>query len=228
MNLLTVIAIIWTVALLISIWLFSYKPIRYRAVPCCEEDAQDLEQAEESIFQEQNQFLEVFRRNVLRILQQEFVSIQIDEEYEITVELSAQCTFKAHENNSFKRIRNRFGYTVEDFQFALSKPLVAQESNGKSKSIFLYTACKRFIFKATRRREHKNLIEWLPEYLTHLLDYPNSLLPRYLGLYTLEQSDCSDPVFSLGSYNFVMMHNWFYVAQEISPIVKFDFKVYLN
>ncbi|KAI9352756.1 hypothetical protein BDR26DRAFT_203870 [Obelidium mucronatum] len=57
---------------------------------------------------------------------------------------------------------------------------------GKSESVFVTTLDGRFKFKTLRGSEIENLRLFLPHYLAHVSKYPNTLLPRYLGLYTFE------------------------------------------
>ncbi|KAJ3323903.1 hypothetical protein HDU76_013521, partial [Blyttiomyces sp. JEL0837] len=61
-----------------------------------------------------------------------------------------------------------------------------QLSAGKSDAVFFSTHDDRFLFKTLRGSEPENLKSFLPDFLSHISRYPDTLLPRYLGLYCFE------------------------------------------
>lgn len=131
--------------------------------------------------------------------------------------------FQVYDPVCFQKICSHFNYKTADFLDAFSQPLQLGPSNGKSSSIFLYTACNRFLFKTTRGDEGQNLLNLLEEYLAHLEENHESILPRYLALVSMDQNQVEDEVFAPGKYTFVLIANWFYT--DFFPVLKFDFKV---
>ncbi|ORY48206.1 SAICAR synthase-like protein [Rhizoclosmatium globosum] len=87
----------------------------------------------------------------------------------------------------FKIVRDSFGYTLKDFEEAIGNGLCdVEKSCGKSESVFFTTKNGKFKFKTLRGSEADNLRAFLPDYIKHTSQNPNTLLPRYLGLYTFE------------------------------------------
>ncbi|KAJ9065045.1 hypothetical protein DSO57_1023926 [Entomophthora muscae] len=97
--------------------------------------------------------------------------------------------FTDHAPVAFRLIRRSFGYTLGDFDKALSVPFGSVTATaGKSEAIFFLTQNNaKFMFKTLRNSEPDNLKALLPEYLEHIRRNPNTLLPRYLGMYTFER-----------------------------------------
>jgi hypothetical protein len=139
--------------------------------------------------------------------------------------------FVQHESGRFERIRAHFGYSSSVLAMALRRPLEIEISPGKSASsilqihlVFLHTHCKKFLFKTLQGDEPKSLCEFMSDYQEYLLAHPNSMLPRYLGLYSIERLDYFDVNISLfdNKSTFVLMANWF--DTDLFPILRFDFK----
>jgi 1-phosphatidylinositol-4-phosphate 5-kinase len=90
------------------------------------------------------------------------------------------------------------------------------------------TNCSTFLFKALRGQELANLIEFLPFYLEYLMNHPNSLLPRYYGVFSFQLRPSHRPDYEVGlldplaEHQFLLMGNWF--SSPLKPQLIFDFK----
>ena len=62
------------------------------------------------------------------------------------------------------------------------------EGAGQSGSFFFFSHDNRFIIKTLRGKERKNILAMLDDLLKHYQRYPNSLLSRIYGVYTIESS----------------------------------------
>ena len=62
---------------------------------------------------------------------------------------------------------------------------MAKESAGKSGSFFFFSYDKKFILKTMNDNEMDIFIKMLPDYLDHFIKYPNSLLARIYGIFTV-------------------------------------------
>ncbi|RKP25962.1 phosphatidylinositol-4-phosphate 5-kinase-domain-containing protein [Syncephalis pseudoplumigaleata] len=104
--------------------------------------------------------------------------------------------FTDHCPQVFAELRRRFGVQLAEIDEALCSPFEqVTRTAGKSEAIFFAThsgekdnACRRkFLFKTLRGSEPENLKGFLPRYLAHVRQYPDTLLPRYLGMFTFER-----------------------------------------
>ncbi|KAJ3417186.1 Phosphatidylinositol 5-phosphate 4-kinase type-2 alpha [Chytridiales sp. JEL 0842] len=111
---------------------------------------------------------------------------QTEQVYDWLIPGFGRVKFIDHAPLAFKTVRARFGISVDEVEEALSMACKAEMSVGKSESVFFYTHNNRFLFKTLRGSEPENLKQFLPEYISHISKYPDTLLPRYLGLYTFE------------------------------------------
>ncbi|KAI1314904.1 Phosphatidylinositol 4-phosphate 5-kinase 9 [Mortierella claussenii] len=88
----------------------------------------------------------------------------------------------------FQAIRQQFNYSLEDMDEALSQAMTVMRTPGKSDAIFFASHNHgRFLLKTLRGAEPDNLKGFLGDYWNHLQKFPNTLLPRYLGMYTFER-----------------------------------------
>ncbi|KAJ3017434.1 Phosphatidylinositol 5-phosphate 4-kinase type-2 alpha [Thoreauomyces humboldtii] len=110
---------------------------------------------------------------------------------------------------AFKAVRSLFDYTFAEVDESLARASIVEMSAGKSDSgrphshlgihislsylitcilVFFSTHNKRFLLKTLRGSELENLKSFLPTYVSHIIQNPSTLLPRYLGLYTFERT----------------------------------------
>lgn len=125
--------------------------------------------------------------------------------------------FTDHAPMVFRTIRQLFGYSLFELDSALSLPFSSVSTTaGKSEAIFFLTHNNaRFMFKTLRGSEPENLKAFLPDYLNHIRRNPNTLLPRYLGMYTFEKT----PMTSTQSTSNTMNSSPFDPANENSANV---------
>ncbi|KAI9597785.1 hypothetical protein BDF19DRAFT_284915 [Syncephalis fuscata] len=103
--------------------------------------------------------------------------------------------FTDHCPQVFADLRRRFGVQLSEIDEALRNPFEqVTRTSGKSEAIFFATDAgektsprRKFLFKTLRGSEPENLKSFLPRYLTHVRQNPDTLLPRYLGMFTFER-----------------------------------------
>ena len=94
-------------------------------------------------------------------------------------------------------------------------PLRLMGTPGKSGSLFFFTQDMKYCIKTIPKHEAKLLRHILPPYVKHLQDNPNTLLPRFFGLYRVKPHRGSQ-------VRFVVMSNLFATSQLIHE--RFDLK----
>ncbi|KAG0351656.1 Phosphatidylinositol 5-phosphate 4-kinase type-2 alpha, partial [Gamsiella multidivaricata] len=111
-----------------------------------------------------------------------------DQVHEWNIPSYGRVKFTDHAPLVFQAIRERFNYTLADMDEALSQPMAVMKTPGKSDAIFFASHNHgRFLLKTLRGAEPENLKGFLGDYLAHIQKHPNTLLPRYLGMYTFER-----------------------------------------
>ncbi|KAF9359894.1 Phosphatidylinositol 5-phosphate 4-kinase type-2 alpha [Mortierella sp. AD094] len=111
-----------------------------------------------------------------------------DQVHEWNIPSYGRVKFIDHAPLVFQAIRERFNYTLADMDEALSQPMTVMKTPGKSDAIFFASHNHgRFLLKTLRGAEPENLKGFLSDYLGHIQKHPNTLLPRYLGMYTFER-----------------------------------------
>lgn len=131
----------------------------------------------------------------------------------------------------FNNIRKVCGFDKEKFissispqdfitEMIISSSTIIEElcSTGSSGSLFYYTRDGKFILKTISREEYHTIKNILPAYYKHLMVYPNTLLPKYLGCYKLIKKVKKKMTFVY----FIIMMNIFATTNEIH--LRFDIK----
>lgn len=112
----------------------------------------------------------------------------VEQVHEWNIPSYGRVKFTDHAPLVFHAIRERFRYTQADMDEALSLPMTVMKTPGKSDAIFFASHNHgRFLLKTLRGAEPDNLKGFLADYLAHIQKHPNTLLPRYLGMYTFEK-----------------------------------------
>lgn len=110
----------------------------------------------------------------------------------------------------------------QDFitEMMISSSTIIEElcSTGKSGSLFYYTRDGRFILKTISHTEYKFLRKILANYFKHLMDNPNTLLPKFMGCYKLVKKVKK----SKFKVYFIIMDNIFSTNKEIH--LRYDLK----
>ncbi|TMW57572.1 hypothetical protein Poli38472_003497 [Pythium oligandrum] len=127
----------------------------------------------------------------------------------------------------FQSIRQHFNVDPHFLlqSFDLSKLLSEHGGEGKSGSIFYFTANKRFMVKSVPKTEYDTLRAILPHYHRYMLSSPQSMLCRYYGCYSITL-----PVGTRRMY-FVVMQNLFHegpVHQRFDLKGNFDRRQAIN
>ncbi|KAK5576732.1 hypothetical protein RB653_007876 [Dictyostelium firmibasis] len=130
--------------------------------------------------------------------------------------------FKDYCPNAFRYLRYLFGIDTAEFMVSLCNTLKNGENAlrelptpGKSGSLFFFSHDMKFIIKTIPKDEAKLLRDILPSYLEHIQSNPNSLLPRFFGLYRVKPH-------SGRQVRFVIMGNLFPTKKKIHE--RYDLK----
>ncbi|KAG0033300.1 Phosphatidylinositol 5-phosphate 4-kinase type-2 alpha [Podila clonocystis] len=112
----------------------------------------------------------------------------VDQVHEWNIPSYGRVKFTDHAPLVFQAVRDRFQYTLQDLDEALSQPMTVMRTPGKSDAVFFVSHNHgRFLLKTLRGSEPENLKNFLSDYMAHIHKHPNTLLPRYLGMYTFEK-----------------------------------------
>lgn len=171
------------------------------------------------------------------------LSSTTDQTYEWNLPTFGRVRLSDHCPEVFRNIRQSFGISLAEIDHAFKYPLQLKKSHGKSEAVFLESKCRRYFLKSLRGSEPDSLKSFLLEYMTHMRTNGDSLLPRYLGMFTFEKlarysggnfrfptsahsneskSKHIWPYPQTGRYTFILTTGAFY--PEVPPIYKFDFK----
>ena len=109
---------------------------------------------------------------------------------------------------NFKRVRHAFGISEVNFWASVvlqagraesdMKCIPTKEASGKSKAYFFFSPDQRYVFKTCTAADLKTLCRILPRYVQHVEANAQTLLPRYVALFSI-----------VGGPTFVCMTNVF-------------------
>uniref|UniRef100_A0A6B2L4Z5 PIPK domain-containing protein n=1 Tax=Arcella intermedia TaxID=1963864 RepID=A0A6B2L4Z5_9EUKA len=118
----------------------------------------------------------------------------------------------------FHQIRLNFGVNEDAYlnSFKDRNNLTPTKGQGKSGAFFIFTNDKQFILKTATGEERDFLMSILENYWQHLQKYPNTLLPRYYGVYSMKHEGIG------GVTRFIVMNNLFNTPFEL--VEKYDLK----
>ena len=92
--------------------------------------------------------------------------------------------FKTYAPNAFRYFRELFGIPTDEFLMSVGHKQLRELSNpGASGSVFYKTLDDRFIIKTVQQKESHFLRKLLPKYFMNLHQNPDTLLPKFYGLY---------------------------------------------
>ena len=141
------------------------------------------------------------------------------------------CKFRDYAPAVFERIRRMHGiapstYTrslgVEKIMSSLLKSefssLVGLLSSGKSGSFFYYSDDGQYVLKTMSKEEYSFLRKLLPNYYSHLVDNPDSLIPRFFGFHKIMYHKGKELV----KKHFIVMSNVFGNCYEVH--LRYDLK----
>ena len=88
--------------------------------------------------------------------------------------------------------RNKLGLDLLENSFSpelnQSQIFKMGKGSGKSGSFFFETHDKRFMIKTIKKSELKIMLEILPSYIEHHLKYPDSLIGKIFGVFTVKKA----------------------------------------
>lgn len=96
----------------------------------------------------------------------------------------------------FERNKLGLGLLQNSFSPELNQKEVFKmgEGSGKSGSFFLLTHDKRFMIKTIKKSELNIMLQMLPRYIDHNLQYPESLIGKIFGVFTVKRAG-SSPIY---------------------------------
>ncbi|EGC30444.1 hypothetical protein DICPUDRAFT_41424, partial [Dictyostelium purpureum] len=95
---------------------------------------------------------------------------------------------------------------------------------GRSGSFFYKSEDSKYFIKTIPSSEYNTFTKLFPSYYQHIKKYPNSLLPRFMGVYRLKLSGASYYSSAHRDIIFVVMANLFYSEQKLEIKEKYDLK----
>eukprot|EP00808_Paulinella_micropora_P027415 g20498.t1 len=128
-------------------------------------------------------------------------------------ERTGSFRFTDHARDEFALLRECFGYAKGELVSSLcSKPLVPLgKQAGKSGAGFYRTFDKRLFLKTLRNDEVLTLLSMLPDYLKHVKENPETRLPRFYALVSIQLENQK-------AQSFVVMNNLFESPRPIHAI----------
>ena len=158
-----------------------------------------------------------------------------DQSYEWNIPSLGGIKFTDHCPQAFRMIRQMVQLELSVLMEELARPLVIRSSQGKSDAgrwvnlVFLETFGHKFILKTLRGQELDHLKSFVLSYANYLFREPDSRLPLYLGLISIERVGSIPKTLNASNlpgtkYSLVLMTNVFYTPLDRQPQFKFDFK----
>ena len=99
-------------------------------------------------------------------------------------------TAKEYSPMAFALIRKTFGIESEDMiksictEDNLTYPKIG---SGKSGALFMFSKDSQYIIKVIPKREEKILVQILPLYFAYIQENPQTLIPRFYGMFRFEE-----------------------------------------
>jgi 1-phosphatidylinositol-4-phosphate 5-kinase len=125
--------------------------------------------------------------------------------------------FKDFAPKVFYQMRQGWGVSEDDYLKSFEfDNLKAVRGEGKSGAFFIFTKDRQFVLKTATGEERDFLWQILPYYYQYMRRNPNSLLPRFYGVYSMKHEGIG------GMIRFVVMNNIF--NTPYSPVEKYDLK----
>lgn len=121
--------------------------------------------------------------------------------------------FKDFAPKVFQQIRQFWGIDNTELLHSFGYDnLDAIRGEGKSGAFFIFTRDKRFILKTATGPERDFLWEMLPYYFLYIRKNPNTLLPRFYGVYSMKHEGIG------GMVRFVVMNNVFATPSPLNEV----------
>eukprot|EP00002_Diphylleia_rotans_P000750 TRINITY_DN10396_c0_g1_i1.p1 TRINITY_DN10396_c0_g1~~TRINITY_DN10396_c0_g1_i1.p1 ORF type:complete len:461 (-),score=85.44 TRINITY_DN10396_c0_g1_i1:409-1791(-) len=133
-------------------------------------------------------------------------------------ETMSAFVFKNYFPGPFRALREFWGYNNSEFLLSMSSANYLTEwknPGGKSGSTMLSSSDKKIVVKSMTVDESKLLREMMRNYYQHMIDYPNTLIIRFLGLFSFKFSQNA-------RVHFVVMEN--VMLTDLPIHIKYDLK----
>ena len=93
--------------------------------------------------------------------------------------------FKEYAPDVFQKLRSHVGITEKDYMASLAAEdlYLDFQSNSKSGQFFFFSDDKFFMIKTLTKQECHWLRDALSEYYNHFMDYPKTMLVKFVGMY---------------------------------------------
>ncbi|EGC38545.1 hypothetical protein DICPUDRAFT_148780 [Dictyostelium purpureum] len=155
----------------------------------------------------------------------------------LTFSLSDNWQFTIFSPKVFKEIRKYYNVD-KDFlrtKSSIGSPEISDivkflevQTVGRSGSFFYKSEDSKYFIKTIPSSEYDTFAKLFPSYYQHIKKYPNSLLPRFMGVYRLKgKLKLSGASFYSSAHRdiiFVVMANLFYSEQKLEIKEKYDLK----
>lgn len=116
-------------------------------------------------------------------------------------ELTGPDTVIEHSPEIFSRVRNYFGRSEDQYRHSLTEGpfrfLGEDEAAGKSSAFFVFSEDGRYCIKSVDPQEARVLLQVVEDYERYVSKHPDTLLPKFYGLYEVSLSNRSSPIWML-------------------------------
>ncbi|ANB13904.1 1-phosphatidylinositol-4-phosphate 5-kinase [Sugiyamaella lignohabitans] len=106
-----------------------------------------------------------------------------------TFNVSPDAVVQCHFPSVYENIRTLRGSYFPEYlnSFLFDHHALHVKSPGKTDSDFYFTADRKYVIKTIQRKEHNTLMgeSFMKDYYSHIQENPESLIPTYLGHFTL-------------------------------------------
>ncbi|KAN0012253.1 hypothetical protein ACTFIU_007551 [Dictyostelium citrinum] len=144
-------------------------------------------------------------------------------------------TFTSFSPKVFKEIRKYYGVDEEFLKSQENSSGIVKflevQTIGRSGSFFYKSEDNKYFIKTIPSNEYDTFVKIFPSYYNHTISYPNTLLPRFFGMYRLKgklkfgnNSNVSYYTSTHRDIIFVVMANLFYNKQKLEIREKYDLK----
>lgn len=106
-----------------------------------------------------------------------------------------------HKPEVFSRVRNYFGRSEDQYRRSLTEGpfrfLGEDEAAGKSSAFFVFSEDGRYCIKSVDPQEARVLLQVAEDYERYVSKHPDTLLPKFYGLYQVSLYDRISPIWML-------------------------------
>lgn len=116
-------------------------------------------------------------------------------------ETTGADTITVHKPEVFGRVRNYFGRSCDQYRHSLTEGpfryLGEDEAAGKSSAFFVFSEDGRYCIKSVDPQEARMLLQVIEDYEEYVSKNPDTLLPKFYGLYEVSLSNRRSPIWML-------------------------------